>query len=118
MSPVYALLLAVAVPAAPARPVASMQNKHEVTMYSSQSCAPCRKAERWFQCIGLQIEHRDIDKEPAAGRRYKALKGWSLPLMFVDGLRMDGFQEKQLIDAFGQGEAPVVRDRLMACARG
>ena len=95
-----------------------LQNKHEVTMYSAPWCAPCRKAERWFQCIGQPVDHRDIEKDVTSGQRYKQLKGWSLPLLFVDGVRMDGFQEKLLIDLLGKGEAQPVRDHLLACIHG
>ena len=100
-----------------APPADVLRNAHSVTVYSASWCGPCRQAERYLNCISLPFEHREIDRDPAAERAFKALHGHSLPLMFVDGQRMDGYQEKTLIDLLGRGESEAARARLMGCLK-
>lgn len=102
---------------AAAPPTTRLSKHHTITMYSAAWCGSCRDAARYLTCAGLPFVQREIDKDPAAERDFAKLKGDSMPLMFVDGLRMDGYQEKTMIEMLGKGESERARERLMACLK-
>lgn len=64
-----------------------------VTMYATSWCGYCKKARRYFRDNGVRYTEYDIEKDPAAKRRYDAMGGRGVPLILVGDRRMNGFSE-------------------------
>ncbi|BCD96577.1 glutaredoxin family protein [Marinagarivorans cellulosilyticus] len=66
----------------------------QVEMYATTWCGYCKKARRYMAKHGIAYVEYDIEADPAANARHKALGGRGVPLILVDGRKMNGFSEK------------------------
>ena len=64
-----------------------------VEMYATTWCGYCKKARRYMAKHGIAYTEYDIEADPAANARHKALGGRGVPLILVDGRKMNGFSE-------------------------
>jgi glutaredoxin len=67
-----------------------------VELYSADWCPHCRKAEAYMRSQGIPYVKHDIEKDPAAKRRYDELGGGGVPLIIVGSHRMTGFSPASL----------------------
>lgn len=63
----------------------------KVVMYATSWCGYCRKAREYFAANGIDYIEYDIEYDMEAKSRYDAFKGRGIPVIFVDGERMNGF---------------------------
>ena len=66
-------------------------NERRVVMYATSWCPYCQQARNYFRQQGILYVERDIEKDAAARRDYKAFGGRGVPVIFVDQRRMNGF---------------------------
>lgn len=65
----------------------------KVVMYSASWCGYCRKARSYFRAKGIPFMEYDIEKSPAAARRYKEMGASGVPVILYRDKRMNGFSE-------------------------
>ncbi len=93
-------------PATPARRPTSSQSASPkergrrftgtVELYATDWCPHCREAETYLQANGIPYARHDIEKDPAAKRRFDELGGNGVPLIVVGTHRMSGFSPEAL----------------------
>jgi glutaredoxin len=66
-----------------------------VEMYSTSSCTYCRAARVYFRRNGLPFVEHDIEQSAEARERFARLNGVGVPLIFVNGRRMEGFDARR-----------------------
>lgn len=71
----------------------SADNGHQprVVMYATDWCPYCAKARKHFADNGIRYTEYDIDKDPAARRRYEAMDATGVPVILVGDTRINGF---------------------------
>jgi glutaredoxin len=78
---------------------------HEVIMFSTQGCGFCRKAAKYLSGHRVPYTEYDLERDPKAGAKLAALgkqAGLSgdqlrgVPIIFVDGKAVKGFDKKRL----------------------
>jgi glutaredoxin len=74
-----------------AAPLADYEQKPRVVMYATSWCPYCQQARNYFHQRGIPYLERDIEKDVAARRDYKAFGGRGVPVIFVGKRRMNGF---------------------------
>jgi len=62
-----------------------------VIMYSTEWCGYCKKAAKYFRENNIAFTEYDIEKDPAAKKRYDALGAKGVPVILVGSKRMNGF---------------------------
>jgi glutaredoxin len=62
-----------------------------VVMYATDWCPYCAKARQYFADNGIRYTEYDIDKDPAARRRYEAMDATGVPVILVGDTRINGF---------------------------
>lgn len=67
-----------------------------VELYAADWCPHCRKAEAYMRAKGIAYVKHDIEKDPAAKRRFDELGGGGVPLIVVGSHRMNGFSPEAL----------------------
>jgi glutaredoxin len=68
-----------------------------VIMYSTVRCGYCRKARAYFKANGIAYTDYDVETSQKGRDDYKRMHARGVPIIFVDGKRLNGFSE----DAFG-----------------
>ena len=61
--------------------------------YEGVEVSYCRKARQYFAREGIAYTEYDIEKDAAANARHKAMGGRGVPVILVDGRKMNGFSE-------------------------
>lgn len=79
---------------APEAPSQDVAKAKQVELYATSWCGYCRKARQHFAREGIAYIEYDIEKDAAANARHKALGGRGVPLILVDGRKMNGFSEE------------------------
>ncbi len=62
-----------------------------VIMYSATWCGVCRRARQFFQAQKIPFREYDVEKTEKGRRDYKKLNGRGVPIILVNGKRMNGF---------------------------
>jgi glutaredoxin len=69
----------------------------KVKVYYKQDCNSCSEARRHLAALGVRAEEHDIDQEPRARARHRALNPRGrLPTIEVEGTVLKGFQVQKL----------------------
>jgi len=63
----------------------------EVVMYATSRCPFCRKARQYFASRGVSWREIDIESSSAANREFNARGGQGVPLIFINGSRVMGW---------------------------
>ncbi|MDY6971555.1 MAG: glutaredoxin domain-containing protein [Thermodesulfobacteriota bacterium] len=74
----------------------------EIVMYSTSRCGYCRMAKRFFDKNKIEFTEHFIDSSFEANQEFRELSGRGVPLIFVDDIRIEGFNEKALRMALKQ----------------
>ena len=75
-------------------------DKHRVVMYSATWCSVCKKAKKWFAEQGIRYREYDIENNAKGRRDYKKLKGRGVPIILLDGSRLNGFSSKSFMKLY------------------
>lgn len=62
-----------------------------VEMYATSWCGYCRKARQYFDDNNIPYMEYDIERDAEARARYDEFRGRGIPIIFVDGHRINGF---------------------------
>jgi len=65
-----------------------------VVMYTTQSCPYCQKARMYFRRHKIDYLEYDIDASPENLARFRDLGGTGVPLILVEGKRLQGFSPR------------------------
>lgn len=64
-----------------------------VVVFSTSTCPHCADARRLLGELGVQYRDFVVDQDEGAKRRFKALGGEGVPLLFIGDRRIEGFRE-------------------------
>lgn len=78
------------------RSLAALARPGDLVMLSSDSCAVCLTARRWFQDHGVAFSECSIERDADCRRRYEALQAPGTPVMVVRGQPELGFSPVRL----------------------
>jgi len=67
-----------------------------VTLYSTHRCPHCRRAKQWLQQHKLPFQEFDIERNARAFKDFQRLGGRGVPVVVIDGERVDGFDPKRM----------------------
>lgn len=73
----------------------------DILMYATQSCGYCRKARALFTERGVAWREVDIESSEQAKQEFKDRGGKGVPLIFINGRTIRGFNEEKLRLALG-----------------
>lgn len=85
----------------PQKPELPPPTAKRIVMYSSnlcnrcgsdETCRPCAKAKALFKAYGLKYEEYNISESKMNWKQYQRLGGGTLPVIFINGKRMQGFR--------------------------
>ncbi|MFM9887211.1 MAG: glutaredoxin domain-containing protein [Burkholderiales bacterium] len=68
----------------------------QVTLYGTSWCPYCARARAYFQTYRVAFKELDIEKSAAANAEFKKLGGNGIPLIVIDGMTIQGFDEQKL----------------------
>ncbi len=66
---------------------------NKVVLYSTDWCAYCKQARRYFRRKGIAYVEYDIEKDARAKREYDRMGATGVPVVLVGKKRMNGFSE-------------------------
>lgn len=66
-------------------------SRQKVVMYATSWCGYCAKARKYFNQKGIRFLEYDIEKDKRAKKRYDAIGGSGVPVIFIGKQRMNGF---------------------------
>ena len=69
-------------------------------MYSAPWCAVCKRARQFFKARGIPFRELDIERNAMARRELERMKARGLPVILVDGRRLNGFSEKAFLELY------------------
>lgn len=68
----------------------------KVEMYATEWCGYCAKARQFFHANQIAYVEYDIERNAEARARYDAFKGRAIPIIFIDGQRINGFNQSYI----------------------
>jgi glutaredoxin len=74
------------------------ESANSVVMYSSRGCGYCRRAQELFAEYRIQYVEHDISY-PDSRQRYTELNGRGVPLILINGTRINGFDKQAILEA-------------------
>lgn len=75
----------------------SLQAKDKaVVLYSTSWCTYCKQVREYLKSEGIAYTEYDIEGSDEAKRKFQAVKGQGVPLIFVGQTRLDGFDRNDL----------------------
>jgi glutaredoxin len=76
--------------------------RRRVVLYSASWCTVCEQAKRWFRQNDIAFREYDIEKSDKGRRDYKKLNGRGVPIILVDGDRLNGFNPQSFMQLYQQ----------------
>ena len=67
-----------------------------ITLYSTRRCPHCRQLKQWLRQRGLRFQEFDIEHNARAFKEFQRLGGRGVPVLLLNGQRVDGFDPKRL----------------------
>lgn len=77
---------------------ATAPKMHEVVMYGTAWCGYCAKTRQYFAAHGIRYTEHDIETSEQGGREFAALGGKFLPLVVIDGTKIQGYSPEHMDD--------------------
>lgn len=71
-------------------------NEKPVVLYGTSWCSHCKNARAYLRSLNVEFTDYDIETSEIAKKKFTALKGKGVPLIFVGTVRIDGFNQKAL----------------------
>ncbi len=78
------------------RSVAALAQPGDLVMLSSDTCAVCASARRWFREHGVRFSECSIERDADCRQRYEALRSPGTPVIVVRGQPELGFSPTRL----------------------
>lgn len=69
----------------------SASESAEVQIYTTQTCSECLRAKHYLRANGIAYKEFDVEGDMALRKKFYAIGGKAVPLLFVRGRRMEGF---------------------------
>ncbi len=70
---------------------------NEVVLYSTDWCGYCKKARKFFNSNNIKFQEFDIEKSEDGRKRYDAINGSSIPLILINGNRINGYNKSKIL---------------------
>jgi len=67
-----------------------------VTLYSTRGCSHCQRARQWLQHHRLRFQEFDIERNARALKEFQKLGARGVPVVLINGERVDGFDPKRM----------------------
>lgn len=66
-----------------------------IEIYGASYCGECRRAKAYMKSHGIEFVDYDVEKEIDKRREFYERGGKAIPLLFIRGERMEGFDEQR-----------------------
>ncbi len=66
-----------------------------IELYSAAYCGECKRAKTYMKDKGIKFVDYDIENDIDKRREFYARGGIAIPLFFIHGMRMEGFDVPQ-----------------------
>ena len=80
----------------PVEEPAAADSRVDIVMYATSRCPWCRKAREYFTSRGVSWRELDIEASGAADREFKSRGGQGVPLIFINGSRVQGWSPQRI----------------------
>jgi glutaredoxin len=80
-----------AAPPAPKFEYTPAKSSKSVVIYTAQWCGICTSAKRYMREHSIRFTEYDIEKSAKGQADYRRMNGQGVPILMVDGKRMNGF---------------------------
>lgn len=67
----------------------------EVIIYTTSWCSVCKRAKDYLEGQGIDYSEFDVETDAKGKRDYAQMRGRGVPIILVDGQRMNGFDEER-----------------------
>ena len=74
----------------------SKNSAPRITLYSTRRCPHCHQARAWLLQRKLRFRDLDIERNARAFKEFQRLGARGVPVLVIDGQRVDGFDPKRL----------------------
>jgi glutaredoxin len=71
---------------------------NEVVLYSTAWCGYCKKTRTFFNDNNIKFQEFDIEKSDDGRRRYDELNGKGIPLVLINGGRVNGYNKSKMLE--------------------
>lgn len=75
----------------PMAPASSSGEASPVVIFTIDFCPACLGAKQWFRDNDITFHELNIEQSEAAAERFRQIGGRGIPLILVDGQRLQGF---------------------------
>ncbi len=69
---------------------------HPVVLYGTRSCGYCKVTRKILNESNVAFLDVDVEKSEEGAKQFRELGGNGVPLLLINGKRMNGFNEKNL----------------------
>jgi glutaredoxin len=73
-----------------------------VVIYTTPSCAHCRRAKAFLRGRGIGFREMDIAGSARARKEFERLGGRGVPLLLIGDKRLDGFSERRFLALYNE----------------
>jgi len=85
----------------PVKKQEKFKQSQEVVMYSTPRCGYCRRAKAFFNKHDVKFTDYNVASSKDAKKKFKALNGKGVPLIFIGDKRIVGFDKPIIKNALG-----------------
>lgn len=71
-------------------------NAAEIEIYTASYCGECKRAKAYMETHNIAFDERDVEHDLKRRKEFYARGGKGVPLLFVKGQAMHGFDEQKL----------------------
>ena len=80
-------------------PAKEVSNKNDVTLYGVTWCIHCKNARQYFKTKGIAFKDYNPEESAKHQQEFDKLGGTGYPLIYVNGVRIVGFDEEAIAKA-------------------
>lgn len=77
-------------------PTKEVSSNNDITLYGVSWCPHCQHARQYFKAKGISFKDYDVEESTQNRKAFEKLGGDGYPLIFVNGTRIDGFDEAEI----------------------
>jgi glutaredoxin len=70
-----------------------VEAEEQVVLYSTSQCPNCRQVKEYFKANRIAYTEYNVEESIDYRRKFYAIGGKGVPMLFVKGERMDGFDQ-------------------------
>jgi len=83
-------------------PNKAASSKNEVTLYGVSWCGHCQHARQYFKKNNIAYNDYDVEESEKYRKEFDKLGGTGYPLIFINGTRIEGFDEEAIKEALNK----------------